>query len=177
MGVRSVDPAIVSFRAIPADALHIQLTWDHPTADLDLHLIRLNPNPEPEQDDFTAFDPRWDAYFSNRFPDDWYQIQENHPRLDIDDQLGFGPENINIREPAEDTYQIWVHYWAANLEDARDRRAPVEAVLRIYVMGLLQLETIWDFEEDQTMWKALQMDWPDLNFRTLEESMPYARPF
>ncbi len=177
MGVRSVDPAIVSFRAVPADALHIQLTWDHPTADLDLHLIRLNPDPEPEQDDFTAFDPRWDAYFSNRFPDDWYQIQENHPRLDIDDQMGFGPENINIREPAEDTYQIWVHYWAANLEDARERRAPVEAVLRIYVMGLLQLETIWDFEEDQTMWKALQMDWPDLNFRTLEESMPYARPF
>jgi hypothetical protein len=44
-------------------------------------------------------------------------------------------------------------------------------------MGLLQLETIWDFDEDQTMWKALQMDWPDLNFRTLEESMPYARPF
>ena len=78
---------------------------------------------------------------------------------------------------AEDTYQIWIHYWAANLEDARERRAPVEAVLRIYVMGLLQLETIWDFDEDQTMWKALQMDWPDLNFRTLEESMPYARPF
>ena len=170
MGVRSVDPAVITFRAIPRDALHIQLTWDHPDADLDLHFLRGDENLT-----YHSFNPTYDTYFSNRFPDDWYPEEANHPRLDIDDQRGFGPENVNLREPASDTFQIWVHYWNDNQVGAA--RTPTTAVVRVYVHGMLRYETFWDFEEDQTMWKALQFDWPDLNFRDLEETFAYERPF
>ena len=47
----------------------------------------------------------------------------------------------------------------------------------MYVHGMLRHETYIAFEEDQTMWKALQLDWPDLNFRDLEETFAYERPF
>jgi hypothetical protein len=170
MGVRSVEPAVITLRAIPRDALHIQLTWDHPEADLDLHFLRGN-----EALEFQAFTPTHDAYFSNRFPDDWYPNADNHPRLDIDDQRGFGPENINVREPAADTFQVWVHYWNDN--QGGSARTPTVAVLRFYVHGMLRRETYTEFEQDQTMWKATQLDWPDLNFRDLEETFPYERPF
>jgi hypothetical protein len=172
-GVRSVSPAILQFRAVPKDAVHVQLTWDHPNADLDLHFIRANAaNPD---DPFAAFDLSFDAYFSNRFPDDWYDEQRQHPRLDIDDQRGFGPENINIEEPAEDTFQAWVHYWNDNSDSVQPE--PTEAVLRVYIHGLLTHEAVHWFDSDQVMWKAIQMDWPDLNFRDLNESFPYERPF
>ncbi len=170
MGVRSVEPAVVTFRAVPRDALHIQLTWDHPDADLDLHFLRGD-----ESLTYHPFNPVYDAYFSNRFPDDWYPDEVNHPRLDIDDQRGFGPENINVREPAVDTFQVWVHYWNDNLQGGA--RTPAGATVRIYVHGMLRHETYTEFEEDQTMWKALQLDWPDLNFRDLEETFAYERPF
>jgi hypothetical protein len=170
MGVRSVDAAVVTFRAVPRDALHIQLTWDHPDADLDLHFLRGD-----EALEFHPFNPVYDTYFSNRFPDDWYPEEVNHPRLDIDDQRGFGPENTNIREPAIDTFQVWVHYWNDNQQGGA--RTPAGATVRIYVHGMLRHETYMEFEEDQTMWKALQLDWPDLNFRDLEETFVYERPF
>jgi len=170
MGVRSVEPAVVTFRAVPRDALHIQLTWDHPEADLDLHFLRGD-----EALEYHPFDAGYDAYFSNRFPDDWYPEEANHPRLDIDDQRGFGPENINLREPATDTFQVWVHYWNDNQQG--EARTPTTGTVRVYVHGMLRHETYIAFEEDQTMWKALQLDWPDLNFRDLEETFAYERPF
>ena len=56
-------------------------------------------------------------------------------------------------------------------------RTPAGATVRIYVHGMLRHETYMEFEEDQTMWKAMQLDWPDLNFRDLEETFAYERPF
>jgi hypothetical protein len=170
MGVRSVEPALIMFRAIPRDALHIQLTWDHPDADLDLHFLRHN-----EAQEYTPFTMEYDTYFSNRFPDSWYPEEQNHPRLDVDDQRGFGPDNINITLPAEETFQIWVHYWNDNQQG--NARTPTVATIRVYVHGMLHHEVLHEFEEDQMMWKAVQLDWPDLNFRNLEETFPYERPF
>jgi hypothetical protein len=50
-------------------------------------------------------------------------------------------------------------------------------VVRVYIHGMLSHEAVHLFDTDQMMWKALQMDWPDLNFRDLNESSPYVRPF
>ena len=147
MGVRSVEPAVITFTAVPRSALHpvdgITLrrtsTSTSCAAMRRLNITRLI---------------RTTAYFSNRFPDDWYPEEANHPRLDIDDQRGFGPENINLREPANDTFQIWVHYWNDN-QQGEKRRTPVTGTVRVYVHGMLRHETYMAYEEDQTMWKAL----------------------
>ena len=58
-----------------------------------------------------------------------------------------------------------------------EARTPATGTVRIYVHGMLRHETYMAFEEDQTMWKAVQLDWPDLNFRDLEEMFAYERPF
>ena len=38
-GVRS-QPCVVEFEAIPQDAIAVQLIWDHPTSDADVHMLR-----------------------------------------------------------------------------------------------------------------------------------------
>ena len=53
-GSRSTNDARVTLSAMPGEAIHVQLTWDHATADLDLHLLRSG----------TGFDSN-DCYFAN----------------------------------------------------------------------------------------------------------------
>ena len=174
MGVRSwIRQSLV--RAIPADAWVHPIDLGSPYSRFRLTSHTTQPHSRRRPRRLYRLRPSLGCLLFQCSPDDWYQIQENHLKLDIDDQLGLdrriSTSGNRRKTPIRSGFTI-----GRQPEDARERRAPVEAVLRIYVMGLLQLETI-PLDEDQTMWKALQMDWPDLNFRTLEESMPYARPF
>jgi hypothetical protein len=41
-------------------------------------------------------------------------LDDDDPRLDLDDVEGGGPENINIRTPSNGTYRLGVHYWDAD---------------------------------------------------------------
>ncbi len=38
-------------------------------------------------------------------------MDDDDPRLDLDDVEGYGPENINIKNPRAGTYRLGVHYW------------------------------------------------------------------
>ena len=38
-------------------------------------------------------------------------LDDNDPRLDLDDVQGNGPENINIKSPADGSYVLGVHYY------------------------------------------------------------------
>lgn len=170
LGIRSA-PATQRYRAVPLEALHIQLVWDHPTADLDLHFIRSNG---------PAFNHATDCYFSNRFPA-WFgadATDPRNPRLDVDDQGGFGPENINVVAPEPGRYRVAVHYWNRKT----DGDPSTLATLRVYVKGQLALEQGQFFSADQQMWNVVDIDWPtDPNaqptLNPVSNVIPYPRPF
>ena len=93
--------------AVATEGLRVEIFWDS-TADMDTHLL----NPEAT---------RWfngdDCYYANcdggaRL--NWGDADrtDDDPSLDIDDTDGFGPENINIDEPAFGTYRVGVHAFA-----------------------------------------------------------------
>jgi hypothetical protein len=43
----------------------------------------------------------------------WFApLDQNDPRLDLDDTEGSGPENLNIKQPQEGTYRLGLHYWS-----------------------------------------------------------------
>jgi len=147
-GVRSCEDAVVRFTAVPDEDLHLQLVWDHPRADLDLHLLREGGEP---------FDHDGDVYFSNRTPDWFPDAPESNPTLDADDDGGYGPENINIITPLPgSTWTVLVHYWNANT----DGDVFTTASLRIYARGQQIADVSHGFEADQTMWHAIQIAWP-----------------
>ncbi len=154
-GVRSCDDAVVRLTAQPTEDLHIQLVWDHPTADLDLHLLREGGEP---------FTHEGDTYFSNRNPEWFVDFPESNPSLDVDDDSGYGPENINIVTPAPLTkWTVLVHYWNKNT----DGDPFTVATLRVYARGIQVLDLTQSLEEDETMWQAVEIVWPEQ-----EDQMP-----
>jgi hypothetical protein len=171
MGIRSA-PTTARYRAIPEQALHIQLVWDHPTADLDLHFMK-NQGP--------PFNRATDCYFGNRFPAWWGDTNDSdprNPRLDVDDTGGFGPENINVREPEPGCYRIGVHYW----NKKTDGDPSVLATVRVYVRGQLALEQGQFFATDQQFWNVVDLCWPadpmtPASLDPVNDVVPYPRPF
>lgn len=171
-GVRSCEPAEVCFDVVPTEDLHMQLVWDHPEADLDLHVTR---------DDGAPFNHDTDVYFSNREPvgAPWSDDPEQNPRLDVDDNGGYGPENTNVIHPAPNArFTAWVHYWRAQTDG--DPRTT--ATLRVFVYGQQVLEVSRTFEGDEQLWEALDIDWPAIQgaqptLSQVGQVTPFPRPF
>ena len=147
IGVQSA-PARCLIEAIPADKLHVELTWDTQQADLDLHLL---------EDGAILFEKPGDCNWCNKQPKWGSSGSDNDPRLDIDDQGGEGPENVNILEPDNGRYYVKVHYF----EDHGD--TAVTAIIKVYLNGSLAST------ESQTMqrndvWDVGIINWPTNNF-------------
>jgi hypothetical protein len=66
---------------------------------------------------------------------EWFSpLDDNDPRLDLDDVEGNGPENINIKTPLNGTYRLGVHYYAD------DGFGDSTVTLRIFCRGSLAKE-------------------------------------
>lgn len=169
-GVRSCTDAVVRVTAQPTDDLHIQLVWDHPTADLDLHLLR---------DDGVPFTHEGDTYFSNRQPEWFPENPESNPSLDADDNRGYGPENINVETPLPGSrWTVAGHYW----NKQTDGDPFTVASLRIYAKGQVVADLQQSLEDDETFWRAVEIVWPQteaelptVNIIGITE--PFPRPF
>ncbi len=173
--VRSCAPAIVDIDVVPEDDLLIQLVWDDPHADMDLHIVR---------EGGSLFNHDGDVYFSNKLPEQtpetpsWSLNADENPRLDKDDGDGYGPENANIKHPAPGSrWTVYTHYW-----NARSASSAVPATLRVFVLGRQTIELRQTFEADQQMWKALEIVWgSDVNappvITQLGQLDPFPRPF
>ncbi len=110
---------LVTINSVPREGLAVQLSWDRPDNDIDLHLTRTGT--------WCGLD---DCYFggTNR---NWGGGNRN-PSLDIDDLEGFGPENIAIEAPADGDYTVGVGMYT------HDSDATV--TVKIFVGGALEFE-------------------------------------
>ncbi|HJL03880.1 MAG TPA: hypothetical protein RMH85_03930 [Polyangiaceae bacterium LLY-WYZ-15_(1-7)] len=101
------DECEVTIFAVNDQGLRVEMSWDTGT-DMDLHL--LDPAATRWFDEGTDLDCFYRNCDEAPYPD-WGVggVGEDDPRLDIDDRDGFGPENINIDDPAPGTYRVGVH--------------------------------------------------------------------
>jgi hypothetical protein len=146
---RASDPCITSVDAIPAESLWIELFWQFPGDDMDLHL--LSPAGGLESNN--------DCYYMNCVGGgwlDWGQIgnTEDDPSLDIDDIPGIGPENINIYEPADGSFQVYVHDFPSSVYTAAN-----EVTVRIYVGGSLAYEDSKTISGEDTYTHFATVEW------------------
>lgn len=158
LGLESA-PELVVIEALPTNAVRIELTWDHPDSDLDLHFLR------PTYD---FCDCVTDVHYRDcaREPNWFPQTPGANPRLDIDDRKGFGPENINIdgdgtsRFIPDSEFRIAVHYYASNAAVSSWPTDVSNATVRIYVFGLLAAELSKPLEMDGDLWDVGTLSWP-----------------
>lgn len=174
--IRSCVPALVNVNVKPSDDLHIQLVWDHADADLDLHVLN---------DGGRVFTHEGDCYFSNRnplapdTPGPWSENPDLNPRLDVDDDEGYGPENANIKHPAPGSkWTILVHYWNKQTSGI----AQTNAIVRVFAYGNQAIELQQTFDDDQQLWHALELVWGENELDPPQLSQigvvePFLRPF
>lgn len=159
LGLES-EPKTVVIEALPTNAVRIELTWDHPDSDLDLHLINDGGNFCECSSDVHYRDC---ARTPNWFP----STPGANPRLDVDDQTGFGPENINLdgdgpnRFIPSGRYTIGVHYYSSNSGISTWPTTTSNATVRVYVFGLLAAELTHPMTTDGELWLAGELVWPE----------------
>jgi len=169
----SKEPATMTVKVVPNEAIHVELLWHNPAdtdetdkgigvgADLDLHFLHPmgvqpgGPDIDLDGEPDGWFNHPYDCFWFNPFPD-WASpdpLADDDPGLDRDDTDGAGPENINLNVPEELTYRIGVHYW----DDYGFGNAFV--VVRVYIDGLL----FWESEETELtkldLWEVAEITW------------------
>lgn len=144
IGVASA-PARCLIDAIPSERVHVELTWNTGSADLDLHLAL---------DGAPVFARPDDANWCNRTPGWGAPGTADDPRLDLDDRGGHGPENINIDEPADGRYDVRVHYFDDQGDDV------VTASVRVYLDGALAFQASQNLSRND-VWEVARINWPE----------------
>jgi len=158
-GISSGDTedARVEFDVTPGDSIHVQLTWDDPGNDQDLHLVKIDGAPEAH-----FCHDSYDCFFGEKkpiwFTQDAAGIGAN-PILDIDDTNGIGPENINIDEPEAATYRVYVHYFSD--WGSYSGTTPTTNTVRIYLNGLLVGEYTRVLPNKDAVWAVADIVWDE----------------
>jgi hypothetical protein len=144
-GVSSAQ-RLCRMNAVPDEVIHVELSWNTTRADVDLHVLLEGSE---------LFDVPGDCSYCNQIPD-WGVPgdKDDDPSLDIDDKSGLGPENTNIRVPADGKYRVIVHYFDDNGDGA------TVATVRVYTNGLLVHEASQTMEYNYT-WEVGQVNWPE----------------
>jgi hypothetical protein len=105
-------------RALNTEGLRVELFWDS-APDMDLHL--LHPSATTWS---TDLDCHWRNCKQTSVPDGlpWFTpATYDNPRLDLDDVTSYGPENINILQPAAGVYRVGVHSYNGDSQSVNVR--------------------------------------------------------
>jgi hypothetical protein len=169
-GTVSENLCEVAFDAVPEENLLVQLGWDTPTGDMDVHLLKMTDagfcttygQPDSLAQDCGDTFGTNDCNFSNcTFGGlDWdgsgsYDTAGD-PSLDIDDLCGFGPENITLPTPEPGQYLVAIHYWSPSCGGGA---APVGNTVRVFLGGVLAYEGYAQLGVDE-WWEAAIVHWP-----------------
>lgn len=168
----SCQPALAEVVVTCDCGVHVELLWDTPGdpnpddtgpaagTDLDLHFAHPDAAVCDVDGDGQAdpwFDLPWDTYWFNTNPD-WGSFDpsaDDDPRLDRDDNDGWGPENVNLDRPEpEAVYRVGVHY--------RDDYGfgPSLATVRVYIYSALMFEVPGVELQPGDLWDVAKIEWP-----------------
>lgn len=143
------EPCYATLNATPSQDLWIEMYWDASEDDQDLHLVRPSG----------TLRTNGDCYFANTNPD-WGVRGDplDDPSLDLDDIPGTGPENINIAEPEDGTFAVWVDDYSGS---TGDRPSVTNVTVNIYVGGSLEYTGTKACSRECADMHFADVSWPD----------------
>jgi hypothetical protein len=149
----STNEATVTLNSIPQDALHVQLTWDSPDYDFDLHVMKDGGPWCSQQSCYFGNCNASNSFFGRPEWDGLPGETDGDPSLDIDDLDGYGPENINIDVPVSGDYTIGVHAYSALVD------TETYATLKVFINGALAYEDSRLMAAGRDFWEVSEVQW------------------
>lgn len=155
-GVKSCAPARAKVVATPAQKLLVEMFWNHPKTDLDLHVLRTPTTMVTSVPD--------DCYYANPRPD-WGVSGEraDDPELLRDALTGYGPEVLGYVSPIDTTYRVAVEL----AHDHLDPNPASEVTVRIYEFGVVRAELKKTLLVRGEVWPVADIEWPSGVIRKL----------
>ena len=159
-----VGSASQVIEARPDEGIRIELLWDHPDSDVDLHLIREGG----EFCDCGGFIPGAPSDVHYRCPrPNWYpDAPAANPILDVDDEAGFGPEVIILEGEGDDKvipadrYRIEVHYYNDKSLISDFPTTVSNATVRVFLSGKKVAEYDRALPTTGVRWLVADLEWP-----------------
>lgn len=148
----SSTPCQASVEAIPAESLWVEMFWDQPGDDMDLHLIA------PGGSVGTTLDCYYGNCKPTNTPLDWgvTGFADDNPTLDRDDTQNTGPENINILAPHNGVFTVAVRDFGID-----SSIASTAVTVNIYVDGTqVWTDTRTITGDPTTPVEFAAIDWP-----------------
>lgn len=152
-GLESSNPAATRIEILPWETLELELSWDLPGVDLDLHLIR------PGGAYYSDVD---DCFYANPLPD-WGTLGESRddPHLIADSEGAPAPEILQLEAPEEGVFQVLVHYFSTRNADKIYAIPTLKIVAEGQVLAVDTGPTLYGAGK---VWKAGILDWSTLTW-------------
>ncbi|MDX9999839.1 MAG: hypothetical protein RBU30_00950 [Polyangia bacterium] len=164
------NPASCQFsvNATTGEGLRVEMYWNPPespydNSDVDLHLLH------PSASAWAGGSADLDCYYANcQVPQilDWDVLNytPDNPHLDLDDTMGYGPENINVGSPViGHSYAVGVHYYSNN-----GSSATAQVYVKIYC-GITNMNPVYEVgpfaiqgssdPSNNDFWKVASVTW------------------
>jgi len=130
------EPDVCEVNVVPDEDLYIALSWDKNNADLDLHLVPAG----------RALWGPLSCFWCCQVP--IWPVTWGIPVYALDNTVGYGPENINVSVPGENTFHIRAHYYH------NGGGGSTEATISVYIDGMLTETITQTIPDDGHVWKV-----------------------
>ena len=139
-----------TINSVPTGGLHVQITWDTASDDIDLHLLHNHGALCSLDDCFYGNCAAGSGLFGIGAPS--WGGGSHDPHLDIDDTDGFGPENTEVTGPNNgDTYTISVNDFRSS--------GSSNVTVKIFLFGSLRFSETRQFAGTGQEWNVADVNW------------------